>query len=82
MEIDSSQKVEGDYTPFLTKEEKEALAKHFACFDLELSEEQLKFVDENGYLVVDNLVEDEICDRIKRESFEVMQIFSYCTNSF
>jgi len=37
--------------------------------DWPLSENDLKFMDENGYLVVKNVVEDEICDKLIRQGF-------------
>ncbi len=43
-----------EYSCYLTTEEKDRLSDLPHTFDLPLSPEDLKFLDENGYLVVKN----------------------------
>jgi hypothetical protein len=62
-------KDESNYTSFLTPDEKKRLSSYKYCMDFPLSENDLKFMDENGYLVVKNVVEDEICDKLIRQGF-------------
>jgi len=58
------------YSPYLTPQQKQSLADKEHVFDFALSESDLQFLDENGYLVVKNLVEDELIDTIVKQSFE------------
>jgi hypothetical protein len=37
----------------LTEQEREELAKHEHTFDFQLGEEQIKFLEDNGYLVIE-----------------------------
>lgn len=39
----------------LTEQEREDLAKHDHALDFQLNEEQIKFLEDNGYLVIEVL---------------------------
>jgi len=60
-----------DYDAHISPELRETLKKHEHCLDFELTEEQLQFMNENGYLVVNGLIEPELCDAVVREIFDV-----------
>eukprot|EP01119_Soliformovum_irregulare_P009017 TRINITY_DN22125_c0_g1_i1.p1 TRINITY_DN22125_c0_g1~~TRINITY_DN22125_c0_g1_i1.p1 ORF type:complete len:370 (-),score=69.84 TRINITY_DN22125_c0_g1_i1:14-1123(-) len=57
------------YSPFLTGEQAEELKQHPHTFDWRFTQEDLEFLNENGYLIVRNIVEAEVCDRLAHEAF-------------
>ncbi len=66
-----------EYSPFLTPEERSNLAAHKYCLDFPLSNEQLQFLDENGYLVLENMIDKELCERIIHEAIQWYVILSW-----
>lgn len=61
---------EVEITPRLTDEEKARLEQHPHVFDYPLSDDQLAFLEENGYLVIPNAVSKELCDRMTGELYD------------
>jgi hypothetical protein len=53
----------------LTEQEREELAKHEHTFDFQLGEEQIKFLEDNGYLVIENFFSQEVVDRCVEQMF-------------
>ena len=66
----NTEPLQEDYDAHLSSTLKEELQKHEHCFDYQLTEEQIQFVNDNGYLVIKGLIEPELCDKIVEEIFD------------
>lgn len=64
---------ETEDNPFLTKEELDELSEYPHTLDYKFTEDQLKFLDENGYLVIEKLIPEELCNEIVKEGFSFIK---------
>lgn len=64
---------EVDDSPFLTDKDLKYLSQFPHALDYKFTEEQLKFLDENGYLVIEKLIPEELCDEVVQEGFSFIK---------
>jgi ectoine hydroxylase-related dioxygenase (phytanoyl-CoA dioxygenase family) len=66
--MESKSETNQDYSPFLSEEQRQNLAQYKHTLDRPLTDEQLQFLDENGYVVIPNLISKNLCEQIVREA--------------
>lgn len=62
--------IEEEENPFLTNEEKSILSQYDHVFDYNFSNEDLKHLQDEGYVILSNVVEENLCDLIVEELFQ------------
>lgn len=60
---------DAEYTCRLTEKEQASLFEHQFTNAYVLTEEDKKFLDENGYVVLKNFIEKKLCDDMVSEMF-------------
>lgn len=61
------------YSPTLTAAERQSLAQYSHTFDYTLSEEQIAFLDEHGYLVLREIIDEATIDALVREALSEIE---------
>lgn len=59
--------------PFLTEAEINDLSKYPHTLEYKFTGDQLEFLDKNGYLVIEKLIPEELCDELINEGFSFIK---------
>eukprot|EP01125_Pyxidicula_operculata_P007257 TRINITY_DN2471_c0_g1_i1.p1 TRINITY_DN2471_c0_g1~~TRINITY_DN2471_c0_g1_i1.p1 ORF type:complete len:408 (-),score=96.85 TRINITY_DN2471_c0_g1_i1:19-1242(-) len=59
--------VENEDDPYLSEEQRSSLSRWKHSLDYSFTQDQLKFLEENGYLVIKNLFSADVCDQMVHE---------------
>eukprot|EP01113_Clastostelium_recurvatum_P034470 TRINITY_DN4679_c0_g1_i1.p1 TRINITY_DN4679_c0_g1~~TRINITY_DN4679_c0_g1_i1.p1 ORF type:complete len:434 (-),score=106.06 TRINITY_DN4679_c0_g1_i1:99-1400(-) len=61
---------EQEDTPYLTEDQRATLERYPHALDYKFSEDELKQLDRDGYVVLKGLISPEVCERLLSECFE------------
>jgi len=64
------QQKESEDTPYLTQDQRQELSHHKYALDYKFLEDELDFLDKNGYLVLKGLFDKQTCQNMVTELFE------------